>query len=315
MRYALLVIFLASCGSDGGKASRTDASPITYTEPPDPKGGGETTAACNGVTVSGKCEGGKAIRCDVAANRLDTRDCATVGRECVLDVANGAVCTEVDVNPCLNPAGSTCNNGVATFCDTSGATDSIRTWKCATNAMTCAVDDCKDGAYCCGGDTQDCGEIDYRGVCESNVAKWCSTDNQLQVWDCPAENMNCEVDTCSGGDGAFCCAVVDDECERLGYNGECTSDTSYQYCFNNEIEMVTCLADRVCRVDAMGEALCVDPVAGCGDIDLAGTCDGNVVKWCNDGVLEEIDCTNDPDGDIVCEEDTCLDGAAFCCPP
>ena len=316
--YALLFVLVAGCSSSvGGDTARDDASPISFTEPPEPKGGDETAAACNGVTVSGTCDDGNAVKCDVATNKLNSRDCRAIGRECVLDVTDGAVCKELTANPCTDPSGSTCSAGVATFCDKTGATDVVRTWECASNDKTCALDECKDGAYCCG-ETQGCGDIDYEGVCEGNVAKWCSGD-ELQTWDCDDFDMNCEVDTCAGpGNGALCCDAVDSECERLGFDGECTGSNTLQYCSDDVVETVTCFEDNICEVNEFGEALCVPPPDGdCGDIDYAGICEGTVLKFCgsSSNMLVVIDCADNDDGATECHVDDCIADEAYCCPP
>src|SRR5690606_8643209 len=130
---------------------------------------------CAGVPASGRCEGGVARYCDLASGSLRQVDCRALGQSCVSDPDRGAACVDLGLGAPVQ----------GELCD---------------------------------------GLVDRRGVCAQGAAIWCDADaGQIVAWDCAGSGLSCGVDQCQSG--AYCCerqATPEDECERLGYYGECS---------------------------------------------------------------------------------------------
>ncbi len=337
MRYlALLTILFAACGGDIGENvdGTVDARPIDYRDPPDdPKEGSGTAEGCDGVTARGECDQGSAVYCDLDRGRIRKVDCQALGQNCILDTARGAVCKKLEEDPgggssaCtdtgISETGFCTAAGEAVYCDTSGDTPVTRTWNCGDVNKTCAVGDCATGAFCCGGETPtevDCPATgyDFDGVCEGEVAKWCSPTTGLHEKNCSDLGQRCEVDTCATG--AYCCgeatgSTPEAECAQLGYDGICKDNLTVRFCFNDEILEATCSGTKTCQENAcMSGAGCCEPPAAseCTTIGYDGVCkDENTVRFCagdTDAEIEEITCDTgetcqvDEDGFAECAE-------------
>ncbi len=328
LRFSLLLLVFASCTSTIGKEdpNAVDAKAIDYRVPPEPKDGTGTSPACNGVTARGECQQGTAVYCDLDRNRLRNVDCEALGQNCILDVSRGAVCKKVDedtggstgtTSACtdtnVSEAGYCTADGIAVFCDTTGAAPVTRTWNCGDDSMTCGVDDCVEGAFCCGGaEPIACGDVDYRGSCDGSKVQWCHETNGLQTTECSALGQRCEVDACA--DGAYCCGESSDECTALGFRGECTGSNSLKYCTGGEIEAITCDAGYTCQVDNCenGAGCCEQPAESrCLEIGIAGVCNASgQLEYCFQGEINTETCT----GGQTCQIDApCYSGGASCC--
>jgi hypothetical protein len=73
-----------------------------------------------------------------------------------------------------------------------------------------------------------------------------------------------------------------------------------------------CASDEYCDNGCCAEATIIpNPEEECGDIDYEGICDGDIVRWCDDGLLE-VDCSTYFDGLDVSVTSTCTYvGAGF----
>tara|TARA_R110002096_G_scaffold16898_10_gene58009 strand:+ start:20094 stop:21287 length:1194 start_codon:yes stop_codon:yes gene_type:complete len=337
MRYlAFLTILLATaCSSKIGNPQEgaTDARPIDFRDPPEPKEGSGTSPGCEGVTARGECQQGSAVYCDLDRGRLRRVDCEALGQNCILDISRGAICKSLEeqdtgagsgaASQCsdtgISEKGFCTSAGEAVYCDTSGTEAVTRTWDCSAAGKTCGVDSCADGAFCCGEGTTSpeggmcaASGLDFDGVCEGDTAKWCSETSGPQQKDCSATGQRCEVDTCATG--AYCCGAVsttgnmtpEQECAAIGFEGICLNDTSFRYCSDGALEEVTCFGATTCQVDACfnGAGCCApagEPVTECEIIGFDGICEGNTLKYCvdeEDGVEEELCGTG-----TICEVD------------
>lgn len=299
---AFSVSLVAGCSVGGPKQDNPDAAPIKVKTPPAPKQGTGSSPGCMGVPARGECIDGVATYCDVGADEIRRQDCGALGKECVIDAVRGATCqVEEEGQTCdtgLDYAGL-CDGNVAVWCDTEqGLT--VR-WDCSAQGLTCGQDVCAEGAYCCGDDPEPppdenaCGDLDYYGVCDGNVARWCQ-DGQPAQRTC-GEGESCQLDTCA--EGAYCCPVEDtppDECEQLGNAGECAGNVARWCNFNGEIEEIDCTAhDRECQLDGCiaGVAACCEAERGCDEIGAAGECVGNTLRYCfneTDEMVVEKNC-------------------------
>jgi hypothetical protein len=176
--------------------------------------------------------------------------------------------------------------------------------------------------------------VDYRGYCASatgngtpDTAIWCDpATGQTFVVSCAARGQTCQVDGCA--DGAYCCdsaTTVDmaqppamtEECDALGYGGECAANGHARWCSGGQIVDIDCAArGQTCAVDscASGAYCCDAPpppaTSECDMLGIAGVCtsDGHA-RWCSGGQIQDVDCGA---AGQTCQVDTCATGA-YCC--
>jgi hypothetical protein len=137
----------------------------------------------------------------------------------------------------------------------------------------------------------------------------------------------CQVDKCA--DGAYCCddTPTINECDRLGYLGECDllGDNAYSYCASGSIKGANCDAvtpGYVCRYTGPdGRVTCDAPPRedicdGVTGIGYNGECDttNNIARYCSGGVYKEINCNIDVGSKCqpIDSSDSCADHAACC---
>jgi hypothetical protein len=266
------------------------------------------TPCDSGVSETGFCSDNTAVYCDTSGDEPVTRvwDCGASDMACVVDgCADGAYCCgdgsqqecgSLDFN-------GTCDGNVARWCGALGPKE----LDCSSLGQTCAVDECAQGAYCCGEpETPDeCAEIGWAGVCEGDSMKFCF-DGEIIETQCNA-GETCQVDACQSG--AACCETDSnpDECAEIGWEGVCEGNTM-RFCTGGEILDVDC-GERQCAEDVCGSgALCCQNV--CESIDSVGTCAGNTLQYCLGDDFSAIDCSA---LGKTCEFDTCVPGISECC--
>ncbi len=257
----------------------SDDPPPKVKQPPTPKDGSSTAPGCDGVPEHGKCEDGVAVYCDTAGDgELRRKDCKALGKSCVVDGARGAICDVVVAPPPGSGGGSTCDSG-ATFEGTCGgeggntavwcdpASMQTISWDCGGDGLSCTMNDCGIGAFCCGAATppppsNDCPALGFFGECGGtgdNTARWCNGTTLVEKV-CGA-NETCQIDACA--DGAYCCAkpaAPVDECAEIGVRGVCTAAGKPRWCSNGTVSEVTCAAGKTCQIDACGNgAFCCAP--------------------------------------------------------
>ncbi len=191
---------------------------------------------------------------------------------------------------------------------------------CAGGGPVCGNGQCEAGedqnncAADCGGGGPVCGN----GQCEAgesaaNCPQDCGGGGGLtcaQIFDCLQTN-NCQDEACIMG-----CYDQGDPAAQAGFmaiaqcfqNSGCPEND--QACLQQACaaEMEACLGgggpavcgNGICDAGETPDG-CPDDCGGggaCGDIDYVGLCEGNVVKWCEGGQLQEIDCSQGGDGCI-----------------
>lgn len=285
--------------------------------------GNTPTSPCSdtGVSVAGFCTSSSAVYCDTEGAQpvTTTWDCEAEGMVCGVGTCydDGASCCPNTSQPAPEECGTlsfagVCENGTAKWCD---AVDGPLEKNCTAAGQRCETDTCADGAYCCGTveTTNECEQIGYAGVCSNDkTVRYCSQDKILNLT-CLG-NKTCQVDACTSGAG--CCAPPKaNECTTIGNAGLCKDANTVRFCIgttNADIQEESCSSTETCEVDTCGYgAFCCDKVDPCADLDGAGTCDGNTLKYCTtDGVLHENNCSV---GGQTCEVDTCFSGYAECC--
>lgn len=138
---------------------------------------------CGDVTARGQCstDGRVASFCEQGA--LRHTPCA-VGDICH-DDGTHARCVPVEDAPCGAVTGvGACDGEVLSWCDH----DVLRQRDCAAcGDQLCVQIDATVGFGCV---DNHCGDLDYLGECDGDVARWCD-DGQVKTEDCAAGNSTC----------------------------------------------------------------------------------------------------------------------------
>ncbi len=254
-----------------------------------------TTTTCDGVPAAGLCDGDALVTC--GATGPETTDCAALGGTCAVDGSGYAGCvTTPPVSGCgdVDHVG-VCDGDIVYWCD-GGTLASI---DCGEAGRTCGwnsdqkFNDCVDLPPM----TDGCGTIDEVGTCSGDVLSYCQNGALTTV--------TCD-DTCGWNDGAAyydCVATVVvpvDPCGDIDHLGTCAG-TTLLYCQaagdGNALVEEQCAWG--CGWDAAaGQYDCqspVVPVDPCGGIDGVGSCDGDVLYYCqnagtDDALLVTEDC-------------------------
>lgn len=319
-----LIAVLGACQPTGTISGDQPEAPDIKL-PPDGKPGGETSGGCDGVNERGECRLGIAVTCNVAADELQQVDCAALNQDCVMDPDRGAKCTGLGLpapgeGPCRGQAtanGTCLEDGTAVWCDV--ASNQIYAWTCGDSALTCQVDACQNGAYCCQ-DTNDpppppdeCEELGYEGECAGEVARWCNNDTLIER-DCAAEGQVCGYDQCAVG--AYCCPPPEapNPCPDIGFYGACRTEadgTQYaDWCQGD--------THHVSQCDGEGESCMLDVCyagAGCctqeqydtacelmGDEGICSGLNDNTAVYCLFGTINRRECAETGE---VCKVNDC----------
>jgi len=238
--------------------------------------------ACNGKDCGDDGCGGSCGECGEGMSCLQ--------HHCVDDY-----CAEVGIHGCCDGSVvKVCETGelVETDCSTEGDglvcgwVEDLGQYTCTDEALadpsgtvpmdcpacipTCEGKDC--GPDGCGGTCGECGE---GGLCQDGV---CCYPN--------CQNKECGPDGCGGtcgecGEGEEC---IDGLCETI-----CVPDCAEAQCGDDGCggSCGDCAVGQLCE-----EGQCVaDP---CGGVGYQGCCIGELLKWCDDGVLKTADCSGKP---------------------
>jgi V8-like Glu-specific endopeptidase len=208
------------------------------------------------------------VRTDVALDFIEDLagpTPAAVPEACGADVTEAGACSA--------------EGTVAVFCDAG----SVARVACPVGTL-CAEGD--DGARRCrpvealGA----CGDVTAFGRCDDDGLAWCD-DGVVRQRDCAACGERCaRIDDALG----YAC-VPADPCD-FDAQGSCTGDV-LRACEDGAAVVRDCASEgTVCAYagPSVGHA-CVDPAA-CDGVDYGGACDGDVLRWCDDGELFEDDC-------------------------
>jgi hypothetical protein len=151
-----------------------------------------------------------------------------------------------------------------------------------------------------------CGDITYYGKCDDDGALlWCDED-KLYREDCEADGRICGP---SGGDVGYLCR---EPCGEITKAGICDGNTVV-WCHAGGLLQVPCDEQGGTGIDtvcAWNSEDCVANCYGCGTLTEKGSCDGDLVRYCDNGIPRSIDCA-------VQEKDCGVDtqsGSAACVP-
>lgn len=134
---------------------------------------------------------------------------------------------------------------------------------------------CDDGFVCLGGECKEdtsCYDVTAEGLCEGDLLVWCA-DGVLQKL------------TCDSGAGLFCGyshlakkydCITPEQCEPQCVDKDCGPDLCGGECGQ-------CAGIEVCS--SGGD--CGPP---CGEVTETGTCEGDILSFCHQGILIVYDC-------------------------
>jgi hypothetical protein len=170
--------------------------------------------------------------------------------------------------------------------------------------------------------TSPCGnDVSLAGFCDGDTYVFCDKETkQAKAWQCDTEGLKCGDKTCKP-DGAYCCTPdgklpeqpPGDACMGLDFAGECNGEKA-RWCANGAVQEMDCAASgKRCEKDtcASGAFCCGGPANSCEEIGIFGVCNGNAVRYCLDGNIQQYECG----AGTTCQEQTCFPGAECCAPP
>lgn len=331
-----LLAAIAACGpsaggGDPGKVDTEDGGiqERIKLEPPEPREGLATAPGCEGVPERGTCRAGSVVKCDVQKNQLNTIPCAAAadgGKACVVDKVRGAQCKKLAAKPAPDatspcdskiPVAGYCEGDTVISCSADKKVDEA--WQCGEQGTTCQAG-CEGGkAWCCGGDgkvptkpvgTDSCMGIDWNGVCEGSVEKYCLA-GELKTRDCTTTGQKCEkqgaVSTCVGQPKP----ATTDDCASLGYAGRCDGNT-VKWCSGGVVQQAPCENGHTCGFDKCNPGIadcCAPAVNECQQLGFGGTCTDSVTwRGCDGTTVYDYDCSFE--GGCCYDEYT---GGSDCC--
>jgi len=245
---------------------------------------------CVSIDEKGLCNGEVLSWCD--NGQVEMRDCAREGKECAqVDPAHGYTCVATDRTPTppsqcdgVSDTG-TCNGDLLTFC----SRGNVRTVDCSRRGQTCLPEGerYRCGGVASGGQPDTCNGVPDEGVCDGETLRFCK-NGQPDEYDCAAGGMSCKSD----GSSAKCEAS---ECGEVTYEGECSGST-LRFCLEDaRLIEVDCDSEYGLECGFENDSIgfvCKAPESGsaCGDLTFEGTCEGDTVRWCENGEARELDC-------------------------
>jgi hypothetical protein len=155
------------------------------------------------------------------------------------------------------------------------------------------------GAGGSAGATDACGAITWEGDCSGDTLQWCE-NGQVKTLECASSGASCGYNSAqgyydcvqaSGGGGSG--GDTDTGCGNVTAEGQCSGST-LEYCSNGSLVQADCSTQgKQCGWDAANGYYDCTAAAddGCGGVDAAGTCEGDVLKYCSGSDLTTVDCT------------------------
>lgn len=137
-----------------------------------------------------------------------------------------------------------------------------------------------------------CGVIPVEGACVNGDAKQC-INNSLVTTKCI--DSVCEK---NAGGNAVCMKKTetnDKACKLIGESGQCSADDkSYKTCKDGKEKETICPTGTSCDIVA-GKATCKEVADSCQGYDNAGSCSGDILKYCTKDTKElvSLNCKSD----------------------
>lgn len=268
------------------------------------------------------CDGTVLVRC--VNDRIETSDCGQLG--CEVKSSGAAACKMPDASACGSVTErGLCRNDQLLVC----VNNRLQTTNCPRGTV---CGEKGDGTFACVDTLTPCGDITPAGKCEdSKTVVYC--ENGI------LKRETCEVGCIEPEEGYFQCLVpCSKSLAALGEVGRCFEDkTGFEVCDSQYGALSqNCSRDTVCGENDKGVMACMSsssepkpdpkpdqPSTECGSITDRGVCDGNQLKYCDNGKIIMESCSdgcvkvhvNTPDelaqckmpcGDVT-EKGKCLD--------
>lgn len=267
-----------SCGGDGCGG---DCGTCPDSQTCDSAGHCLTPGDCGNLTYEGACQDETTVTW-CASGTVMTQDCKSYGDD--------HVCAWIESQETY---------WCQTKCQAACATK-----ECGDNGCGETCGECDSGKVCNGigkcvpaGGGGECGDISYQGVCEGTTLKWCDSAGTLHTSNCGQYGKVCawlpefEFNGCKVGDCTPNCFIAGGDPDNPEVK-QCGDDGCGNQCG-------VCALDKTCQAGKCA----VGGGSDCGDVDLAGTCEGDVLKFCAGGSLLTQDCATtdktcgfDPEG-------------------
>ena len=305
--FLLTIATMVSCGSDSAGSSTPDTVDTSSCVP-----------ACEGKVCGDDGCGGTCGTCEEGVT------CNSEGLCGCLPSCDGTGCGDDGCGgTCECKANEQCNSSDECVC-----VPSCETGSCGDNGCGQACN-CETGFVCdeatgiCGDDPA-CKGFTFAGCCAGSMLKYCE-EGTIKSSNCEAlpscgwntdngyygcgeeENSTDPSDEASGvcPDCTPNCAGVE-ACGSDGCGGACETCEEGAACFDEACCTPDC-TDKTCGSDGCGGS-CGECESGlvcaqatgtciedpCGTITFEGCCDGEMVKFCENGVYGEFDCTENP---------------------
>ena len=246
--------------------------------------------------------------CAVDADCDDGSACTT--DTCVEGACANAITVECPAGETCNPATGVCQGGCVAQCAGRTCGDD----GCGGSCGTCTTGLCFEGQC-----VTDCAGVPYEGCCAGAVAWYCNTElNVLESFECGTGDAT-DYPYCAwtGPDYGYFCMQEEGGAEPSGtlplecsaYVTPCATDAectdrdacTTDYCIDGSCThapAVTCGDGEACNPET--GACEADPNAICAVMPYEGCCQGEVVVWCEEGVLQELDCVTDGEQPTTC---------------
>jgi hypothetical protein len=237
----------------------------------------EATAACEEGLV---CDDGECVAACVAS--CEGKLCGDDGCGGVCGLCtDGEACD--DAGQCgvasCEPAceGRLCgDDGCGGVCGMCADGETCADGACSACAPTCGAKVCGDDG--CGGSCGDCadGETCFAGQCQPCAAS--------------CEGKVCGDDGCGG----TCGACADGESCQDGQCGTCTPSCDGLACGDDGCggSCGDCASGESC----VGGACEIGTTGDCAGVTFEGCCNGAMLQYCDEGILQEMDCSESPQG-------------------
>jgi len=270
-------------------------------------GCGGSCGDCPGTDV---CEAGACVPC---APMCDGKVCGAdgCGGSCG-ECPEGTACSSgqcVTPDSCVGSCGGQADAGCwcDSLCQDYG--------DCCEDFCEACPDVCEAGDPCNG--------ITWEGCCDGDVIRYCE-DGEIKSADCaedPSCGWNaaesyydCGTDGAADPEGVFpldCAEVCEGSCEEKvcgddGCGGDCGACPEGEVCTPEGQCCTPDCVEKNCGGDGCGgdcgacppEEICEDGACvpgNCGDITWEGCCSAGTIKFCDQGVLNQMSCAGDPE--------------------
>ena len=220
----------------------------------------------------GTCDTG--YKCSPTGQCIDPSTCTPncFGKKCGPDGCGGScgTCSSgqyCDVGQCLNGTSGCTPNCAGKTCGNDG---------CGGSCGSCpASQQCDVEGHCVTMGGGACGSLTFEGQCNDTktIVSWCE-GGVMESQDCTVFGSNYQCAWMDADTGYWCldkCNCTDKECGDNGCGESCGSCPTGQNCNNSGI-----------CVGSEGEP--------CGSITWIGVCEGNTLKYCSGGTINESNC-------------------------